>query len=184
MSMLALRDAIVADFTANIAGLAHCGSHPGRLDPDDIAGLGLSRPCVLVGLLGMAPARGTGTSEQDRDVRTIAYVLCDGTGGAPHDEAAMGFVEAILERLPDRHWALTNVEPLGSADLLEVENLSVHTEGHPGVSLWSISWQQTLRLGQDVFETDGTMPTKIYFGWAPKIGAAHEADYKLVVDNS
>jgi len=43
--------------------------------------------------------------------------------------------------------------------------------------VWRVEWSQFLTLGATVWTNEGTIPTELWLGWAPAVGAEHEADY-------
>ncbi len=48
--------------------------------------------------------------------------------------------------------------------------------GQDGYDSWYATWEQTIYLGESVWNLEGVTPEKIYLGQAPEIGAAHEDD--------
>jgi hypothetical protein len=46
--------------------------------------------------------------------------------------------------------------------------------------VWRVEWHQVLYLGNNVWTNDGTIPTRVLVGYAPKIGAGHQADYTQI----
>ncbi|KLV08633.1 hypothetical protein C9I92_01070 [Photobacterium ganghwense] len=50
-------------------------------------------------------------------------------------------------------------------------------------AVWSIRFSQNVEVGEDAFKPEGLTPAMVRVGVAPKIGAAHEADYVQVVPN-
>lgn len=50
--------------------------------------------------------------------------------------------------------------------------------GADGYESWVVTWDQTFYLGLSVWDGQGVIPAKVLFGWAPRIGAAHESDYR------
>lgn len=54
-------------------------------------------------------------------------------------------------------------------------------QGVEGVVSWFVSWQQTLYLGESVWDPQGIMPDSVYLGQAPDIGTGNEPKYSEVV---
>lgn len=47
--------------------------------------------------------------------------------------------------------------------------------------VWRVEWSTVLHLGNTVWTNEGTIPTQVFLGQAPDIGAGHEDDYTRVV---
>nr|VFJ67599.1 MAG: hypothetical protein BECKFW1821B_GA0114236_11329 [Candidatus Kentron sp. FW] len=52
--------------------------------------------------------------------------------------------------------------------------------GQEGYDSWYATWEQTVYLGESVWNLEGVIPEKIYLGRSPEIGAAHEQDYTFL----
>lgn len=50
-----------------------------------------------------------------------------------------------------------------------------------GFESWVVSWQQTFHLGE-VWQDADFLPTDVYIGEAPNVGAAHHGDYQKVTN--
>jgi hypothetical protein len=49
-----------------------------------------------------------------------------------------------------------------------------------GYDSWFVSWDQTLYLGDDVWDSTGIIPAEILWSWAPKIGTDFETEYQTL----
>ncbi|WP_131911888.1 hypothetical protein [Celerinatantimonas diazotrophica] len=48
-------------------------------------------------------------------------------------------------------------------------------------AVWEIRYQHSVDFGQNLFETEGTPPTKVRVGVSPDIGIGHKDDYQQVI---
>ena len=48
--------------------------------------------------------------------------------------------------------------------------------------VWRVEWDATIHLGESVWKDSGGQPWLVFGAWEPRTGAAHEADYSLIVD--
>ncbi|MBL4929333.1 hypothetical protein [Fuscibacter oryzae] len=48
--------------------------------------------------------------------------------------------------------------------------------------VWRIDWEQRIHIGPSVWTDEGTIPTQVFSGFAPEVGAANPGDYGPVTD--
>ena len=67
----------------------------------------------------------------------------------------------------------------GSAGNFRVEPDSFKPE-LAGYAVYLVEWTHEIRLGDSIWDGAGVLPTEIWVGYSPEIGAGHEADYTQV----
>lgn len=175
--LLQLRDAVIAGLSAVLPGYTVEG-HLGRFTAEDLSKFLLAAPAVRVAVLAVSDSRATtdGTAV-DCTVRLGVYVVTrDRTARLSREEAAFVAAEAVILRATDARWGLDFAY---GAPAPTAQNLFSAATLKAGVALWAIDLPQPVRLAAPSGD-DPELPaalTALFVGLAPRIGAAHEADY-------
>ncbi|MBE0529535.1 MAG: hypothetical protein IH626_01825 [Rhodospirillales bacterium] len=167
MSLMDLQDAAVAAIEARFPKLKSCERHPGRFDLDELGRFLTVAPAVRVALLSIGGAAGTEEGLAQGDARLAAFIVTRDAGNVDKDKAAQAIVDGLIPLVT------------GFGQEVRGENLYSTPAGKQGVALWAVTWVQRAEMGTLVAE-DGEMPEHLYASMSPKIGAAHEADYRDV----
>ena len=185
-------EAVAAEIKVWVPDLKTCAVHDGRFDRDGLKRFSLQTPAILVSCLGTASVtdRGDGGIEADR--LWAAFVLTKDRPGLTRGEGARNLVDALellilcgVERTDgntgeirsSNRWGLRSV---GQPEQVRSQNLYGGTIDTKGVALWTVTWRQVLRIRPLSQEEDCPIPSEVYLGQAPEIGADHEADYERV----
>jgi len=150
----------------------------GRFKVADVTNQSLRTPALRVALMGVRRVQPVASGERDATLRLSCAIVTVDRPGKRREDAANALVNDLIIQLPGRTWGLDTAHPAGDVD---GENLFTGDVGRKGVMLWELRWSQTVRLGQNAFASDGVLPSKVYAGQAPEIGADHQPDYELVV---
>ncbi|MCP3943462.1 MAG: hypothetical protein GY710_18550 [Desulfobacteraceae bacterium] len=173
-----LLNAVCADFKVVFPDLKECKPHGGRFDKKELKRISGKAPAIYVAPIATGKAVATGTGEQDLPVSMAAFVATIDQRKLPRAVSALNLVEGLIARINDQVWGIPDlVHPAGPG---AAKNLYSGEIDRIGIALWVVSWQQTVRLGEDIWKTDFPMPTKLYIGFAPDIGEGHEDDYQLI----
>lgn len=172
------RKTIAADIKTVLPDLRECKPHAGRFDLSEIKRLSARTPGVFISVLGIVSSEEIGTGETDLELAMASYVLTADTRGLPRDVAAVNLVEALSLRIIGSRWGISGgVHPAGK---VKANNLYSGDLDRIGIAMWGISWRQKVRLGENLWADEGSVPTELYVGIAPEIGLEHEDDYTLV----
>lgn len=175
--LIQLRDAVVGAIkealpTFNVEG------HLGRFSATDLTTFLNVAPAVRVAVLGVRDPVASGLEGEDLDATVVlgVYVVTkDGVAKLSRDVTVLAAVERILRLAIGARWGLNfagPAEPGGAQNLFSSETLKA------GRALWSVEISQPVVLvGEATAEPDPDFLKELYIGVAPKIGAAHEADY-------
>ena len=137
MSVLTVRDAIVADLRAALPELVSCGTYPGRFDAAELARFSTRVPTALVACLGLDAI------DERGEVGALASLAVFVVAGQ-RDTVALAVVEAVAARVIGNRWGSDLVETL-PADV-RAENLYSAAMDTRGVALWSVNWRQRVTL--------------------------------------
>jgi predicted alpha/beta hydrolase len=157
--------------------LAACNGHPGRLTLDELVRVGPTTPSVLVAILRSKRGKDLGSGEIEINVRVAAYCLTAlSDADLAHDLAA-----EIAGLVPHQNWGAGASGVLPALPTVKVKNLHTAAIAAQDVTLWAVTWWQPVRLGADLWEEDGTLPTTVYINQTPEVGEAAIDTYAPVV---
>lgn len=128
---------------------------PGPLDKDTLSRLISSAPAARVAPIGVVAAEAVGNGQTDFTIQFAAYLVTKPV--RPMDiNDTLAMVGAIVGLLPRAQWGLGNVHPVEDASI-RAETLTAADILAKGVSLWAVTWRQTIRLGVD-FWAEAAIP--------------------------
>ena len=137
----------------------------------------LKTPALLIELSAIDPGEDDGTDRQALRLSFTAHcVLSFRT--ADMQLELREFAADVLGHVRHNRWGLCGAvqEPTAlSAQPGEFR------PGLTGFDSWQASWEQQVYVGPDAW-AGGIAPTEVWFGIAPKIGAAHVDDYMLMAE--
>lgn len=172
-----LADAAAARIHEALPGLRDCRGIAGRLDLAEIKRRGIAAPAVLVSRLGARQSQTLAGPSFLFDVDMAAFVVTKDDLNLSRDAAAQVITQALLGIVPDATWKLAGVGP--AERVAELSLVSTDSEKN-AIALWAVTWTQKVSLSGRPAPSD-ILP-ELYLGQAPKIGAAHEADYARIGD--
>lgn len=172
-----LLNGIVADLRTRFPELKTCEVHDGFLDSAELARIGTRTPAMFVSCLGIGSVENPGTEQTDAAVDLAIYVVTKSVPQLPRGTAARNLLDALLTYVPGARWGLTGI---GGVSDVAAENHYSGSVDDSGVALWSVTWRQINRLGTDIWDVSGVMPTELYVGFYPNLGSDHVNDYDLV----
>ncbi|WP_174889357.1 phage protein Gp37 [Candidatus Williamhamiltonella defendens] len=158
MKLTALRQAIMDKINAQLTELKAVAPHPGRFNLDELKRIATQLPAVRVALMGMPRVHMLETGENEAVLRLAAFVVTGDRRQLPKDEAALAIVESLLVLIPGQRWGVT-----GTMDAKDVkaDNLFSGQVERQGVAMWAVTWEQSVRLGKDVWD-GGILPSTVY----------------------
>jgi len=142
MSVLALRESVVAELKARLPKLAgktvKVEAHAGRFDAAELKRISAQAPAVFVAVLGLADISES-CGEVSATCQILAIVVCKDATALPRDLAALGMMEAMAKIVPGNVWG-------GAAEKtpedIRCDNLFSATLDQAGVAMWGVAWRQ------------------------------------------
>ena len=155
----ALRYAVADGIRAKMPALADVATHAGRFDLAELKRIATKTPCVRVAVLGAPEVESIGSGEREVRLRMAAYIVTTDRRGLARDDSALAIVCALCDLVPDNTWSTRGAHP---AQRVSADNLFSGTLDRGAVALWAVSWEQTVRIGEDMWIEDGVLPTDVY----------------------
>lgn len=135
------QERVVAQIHEHLPLLKTCTTHPGKMTIEELKGIAIKAPAVHVAMLNIG-SRPNADGVKEKAVTMIAYVTTRDTSRLPSEQSAINIVEALGRLIPRRQF-----HPLAyTADDTAAANLYSKRGGSLGVSLWGVTWKQTIRL--------------------------------------
>lgn len=130
-------------------------------------------PALFVELDDLTPTADAGTEQLPVDARFACYVVFDRTEENDRLKAAnLAAAVALAVKKVGRFG-----EPVGPARITRIAQDESKRELY-GFTVWAVEWLHDMRLGESVWDGAGVVPTSVWLGFSPEIGAAHVDDYE------
>ncbi len=178
MTLDDLRQAIADQIKAKLPELRDCRAHAGRFDLGELRRVATKTPAVFIACLGVKESELRESGECDADLVMAAFVVTSDVRGLPRDLSALNIIEFLLLYLPGKQWGLGG--KAFQAREVQAQNMYAGDVDKAGIALWAATWRQKVRLGTSVWDETGVLPSHVYVGIAPEIGAGHESDYREI----
>lgn len=145
MSLVAVRDAMVAAIKTALPPAVSVAAHAGRFDEAELARYAVASPTVLVACLGVVGVSARG-GEVAADVLWGAFVVAGpGKRGVAPQAVALALLPPLLACIAGNRWGREEAETHPEA--LKADNLySAKLDGN-AVALWAASWRQRITIG-------------------------------------
>lgn len=142
--LVALQDAIVADFKTAITGIKDIEPHGGQFDEKDLSGRTIRPPALRVSVLG-APNIGENSNANIKFAARVVVVVVD---KSPADAMAMAERVAIAAH-QKRFGDLTHIGFPSGLTIGAVMTDQGHTKG---ISIWAVTWRQEISTDAGLYE--------------------------------
>ena len=129
-------EAALDDATIDVA------DHPGQFTEAELTRLVRKKRAVRVAIETMPEMAISGPGQLRASLQFSAAIVCADTLTAPRHLAALAITQDILEILPHNRWGVRYLGP-ALPKSIRADNLYSGAIDSQGLSLWSISWQQT-----------------------------------------
>lgn len=178
MSLAQLLTTVTDQIAAALPELRQCEIHPGKFNITELEHFLTVVPAVRVSAVSV---RWEPYDEGvvSGHVTMAAFIVTADTLEFSKTIQAINITETIALLIAGNDWELVFCSPGMS---VESANLYTTASGDQGVTLWSVSWKQTIHVGSAPQE-EGRLE-KLYVSQSPKIGLPHEEDYKEVATNA
>jgi len=169
-----LQTAIVADFKQRLSGVS-VSLYAGEFSGLSASKVRIKTPAVLVDFSQADEVSDTGTEQLDVDCQFTAYVITQTANSTTNRNVnAQELGEQVLRSLPNNRFGLRQISKPTQLKLKPAAS-PYFIKNSLGVVM--VRWNQTLRLGDSVWDGNGVVPTEIWLGIAPEIGIPHIDDY-------
>ena len=179
---------VVSKIKTQFTQLITCEVLPGYLETTTLPEVHSLTPAIFVTHVGMGELQSVHTGQQDINLQMVAYLLIHNDTNALQREQDMMLLQSqFLSYLSNQRWGLANVHPttsIQSADahglikdyksdtsswrtsvsvLARAADLYGGSDPISQLSLWIVSWEQGLRIGENAFDdVNGVMPAEVY----------------------
>ena len=136
----------------------HVSAYQGRFNVDELKRVNLKLPALQVAILGSQKIEVIETEERDIHLQLAAFIITHDQKRLKREEAVLAIVERLALLIPYQRWNDAHALP---ATTVQIENLFSSQMDKQGVALWAVSWAQSLRLGDDIWQ-QGALPDELY----------------------
>lgn len=161
MNINVVLEAVAAGIKSRLPELAACEVHDGRFDAGELARISARTPACFTACLAVSQVQDPGTEQVDAVLDLAVFVVTRSNPGLDRGRAARNIVSGLLETIPHNFWGL---DALGSPETgsIKAQNLYSGRLDKRGAALWAVSWKQTVRLGESIFDDEGVVPSRLY----------------------
>ncbi|MEE8057938.1 MAG: LamG-like jellyroll fold domain-containing protein [Pseudomonadales bacterium] len=179
---------VVTTIKTQFPQLLACEALAGFLETTNVADIHSNTPAVYVASVGTGELTWVPSGENDLTVHMVAYVLLvNAIDSLQREQDNQILVTDLLDYVGrQQRWGLTNVHPATAVESEDVHGLTQDFQPHVkdwrlGVSvlaraadlyggdepvsnlaLWAITWEQMIRIGEDLYDNAGeTLPTDV-----------------------
>lgn len=180
MSLNDFLKAVASELESYFPDVKSSEVHGGQFNLRELAKFSTKSPAFRVALYEF-DSTPVGGGEVDHACGLSLAVITTDKKGLPREEGAVNLTERITQILASgERFGFSGAFP---SESVSARNLYGGELSAKGVQLWEIRWRQTVRLGEPE-QADGVLPSELYIGFAPEIGADHEDDYLLIEENA
>jgi len=178
MTLTELQSAAVTAIKTAIPTLAQCEIYGGQFAGEHGNRVAIHAPAVLIAGLGARPVTDPGIDGQmDVSARFAAYAVAKYANDRQKREGGcIDLAEAVALLIHNNNFTLPGV---GTAKVMQVQGMTNAAADKVGFSIWSITWEQQIRIGAAPVSNYGPL-TDVRIGFAPNIGLGHEPDYVAI----
>ena len=127
-------------------------------------------PLILLDIENINCGESLGTEQTPLECHFIAFCILN--NNIKHGQYAIrSFAADLISLINENNWNLgdqanfpTNIE----------SEIAVFNPNNDAVLCWQVEWTQTVYLGENVWDSDGIVPTEVNVSFVPEIGEAHK----------
>lgn len=172
MNINSLLDKINLNLRNAFPSLAMAAKCSGTFGIEELKKFSILTPAMFTTCLGAEISDPYHDSIRDAELGFRIYVVTKSSRALDRDETARDLVEGLLLLIPKTRWDMAGT---GNARETKAENLNISDFTGTGISLWSVSWKQKIRLADE--NLTGAAPEHVFASFVPKVGTAHINDY-------
>ncbi len=159
-------------------------SHPGRFDEAELRRFATNAPAIRVACLGFAEVGINEVCQSDILVALGIFLIARAQPGESRQAVALRIMRGLSRLVPQHRWGLDFTH---DPERIEAKNLYSTTLNQQGVTIWAMSWQQKITVGEiEAFTEDdvsgGQRPEHVWVGFAPETGPDFVAHYDPVTE--
>jgi len=173
-----LHTSIIADLERQYLGrvetVAAYDPFPGTDEQDAKA---LLTPALLLELESIDPEPEDGTGRQSLRLTFVAHCVLSFRTLAVQMELRV-FAADVMNHIRYNRWGYPGAVADPEAIAAQPGEFK---PGLAGFDSFLVRWEQVVQVGEDQWNASGILPTIVYLGYAPDIGAAHIDDYQQII---
>lgn len=139
---------------------------------------GISTPALLLEEASFELAEDDGTDRLPLLARYVVSVVVTRINSDAEKVARNLAIEVLRQIHVSQNFG---IEGVGFPDIHQAEpdpfEMSNQSGKGQSFEVWTVEWTYKVFLGESIWAEEGDVPTSVYAGIAPKIGAAHKDDY-------
>ena len=174
MRIIELLTAIQTSLKAALPELYNCDLHGGRFDLKELNRIAARTPSIYIACLGSKALKDVATGESDLTLTLAAFVVTADKQGLPRLEGVINLAEAVLLHVTNNRFGLKGLSAGTNASYQNLYNGAIDKHG---VALCSVTWEQTIRVGEDAFASTDQVFKDLYWGLDPQTGTGNENEY-------
>ncbi len=152
------RQAVLTTLQQAFPHLNDVAYYQGALDNQALKRIVTRLPTLKLALLGVTSIKPLETQECEASLHMAAFIITNDLRRLEREHAALALVESLTVLLNQQQWNYPYARP---AHQIKAENLFNGEVDKQGIALWVVSWQQTLRLGDSIWQ-EGQLPREHY----------------------
>ncbi len=169
-----LQAAIVADFGQYLSGV-QVAIYAGQFSEVATKKTLINVPAVWLDFESGKQGADTGTEQVELVCTFTAYAITRVLNNArARNQDAQALAQQVLLRLQNNRFGLSAISRPSGIDLKPM-NYAYLVDN--GLGVCAIRWQQSLYLGESVWDSTGVTPTEVWLGLSPEIGIPYVDKY-------
>ena len=176
MQINQLLSAITNTIHGHLPDLEDVSTHAGRFDLTEVKRIANRLPTVKVALMEAREFKSVETEQRDVSLRLAAFVMVSDSRKLPKDEAAINIIETLSLLIAEQRWGVDGVL---AASGIKASNLFSTQTDRQGLAIWGITWDQVMRLKENIWQPSKIIPSRLYVADDPS-EYGQEDDYDLL----
>lgn len=165
--------------------IEECKPLAGLLETTDISAIHSKTPAVFISVVGSGESTLLETSEVDAKMLVVAYILVVKSNSIEREQITNSIVSRLLGCVAGDRWGLDYAYPAMSVESCDMHGLAkgfkpdvsswrygvsvlsraadLYGGSDPisNMAIWAVTWEQTLRLGEDIYANNDKPPQQI-----------------------
>jgi hypothetical protein len=142
-----------------LPALKSCDVHDGRFDVSELKRIATQAPAVFVAVLKVPKTTTNGQDQLEADLSLVVYIITKSAHKLDKGEAARNLAEFIMQQVKSERW---DGQAQNRATQIAGDNLYSGIVDKMNIALWAVTWKQTIVLGDEYFNENEFLPTRMY----------------------
>lgn len=159
MKFDALRHAMIHCMTEELPTLKHIDEHPECWNIETLQQITTQLPAMRIALTGVPKLERIETGEHQAQLDLSIFIACQMPQDLLSDSEILSLIEHVLLVISEQHWQIPDVSP---ATQIKSQHVSNHAIDEQQVTVWSITWKQSIRVGNLSSQNNHILPDSLY----------------------